>query len=103
MEVKTPLKVTFTWTTAIGRILTRDNFRKCHIIVMVWYCLYKTSGENLDHLFLHRAIARDLGNLVFQMFGLEWVMPKRVVDLLANWKGRVGLRDLKIIWNLIPS
>lgn len=48
--------------------------------------MYKTSSENLDHLFLHRAIVRDLGNLVFQMFGLELVMPKRVVDLLAIGK-----------------
>jgi hypothetical protein len=30
-------------------------------------------------------------------------MLRRVMNLLACWKGRVGLNDFKIIWNLIIS
>jgi hypothetical protein len=37
------------------------------------------------------------------MFGVEWVMPRRVVDLLAFWKGRVNRYDNNILWNAIPS
>jgi hypothetical protein len=46
---------------------------------------------------------RDLWNLVFQMFGVGWVMPRRGSALLACWKGRVNRRDLEIVWNLTPS
>jgi hypothetical protein len=41
--------------------------------------------------------------MVFQMFGVEWVMPRRVVDLLACWNRRVGMNDIIIVWNAIPS
>jgi hypothetical protein len=65
-------------------------------------CIYKKkSGEAPNHLLLHCHIARELWNLFFRMFGVEWIMPKRVVDLLACWKGK-GQRDLKIVWSLIP-
>jgi hypothetical protein len=41
--------------------------------------------------------------MVFQMFGVEWVMPRRVVDLLACWNRRVGRNDVNIVWNDISS
>jgi len=40
--------------------------------------------------------------MVFQMFGVEWVMPRRVVDLLACWNRRVGHNDINIV-STIPS
>ena len=43
----------------------------------------RKGGEILDHLLLHCDNARELWNLVFQMFGVEWVMLGRVVELLA--------------------
>jgi hypothetical protein len=33
--------------------------------------------------------------MVFQLFGVEWVMPRWVVDLLARWKRKVGQNDIK--------
>jgi hypothetical protein len=48
----------------------------------------KKSGETPDHLFLHCDIVGDLWNLVLQMFVVEWVMPRQVVELLACWKRR---------------
>jgi hypothetical protein len=40
--------------------------------------------------------------MVFQMFGLEWVMPKLVMDLLTCWNRRVGQNDINIVWNTTP-
>jgi len=45
-------------------------------------------------------VFRELWIMIFQMFGVEWVMPKRVVDLLVCWYR--GLDEI-IVWNAIPS
>jgi hypothetical protein len=62
----------------------------------------KRSGETPGHL-LHCDVTRDLWIMVFQMFGVEWVMPKRMVDLLTCWKRMVGQNDSNIVWNVISS
>jgi hypothetical protein len=80
-----------------------DNLRKTahHSDRLVLYV--QKEWETPDHLLLHCDIARDLWNLVFRMFGVEWVMPRRVVELLACWKRRFSQNDLNVVWNVIPS
>ena len=46
-------------------------------------CMCKGDGKTIDHLFLHCKVAKEMGDTVFTLFGLTWVMPKRVVDLLS--------------------
>ena len=53
-------------------------------------------GESMDHLFLHCALARELWTLVFSLFGMYWVMPKRLSMFLlvgrVDWGGiRTGI------------
>ena len=43
-------------------------------------CLY--CGETVDHLFLHCEIAYRLWSFVFITFGLSWVIPRLIPDLL---------------------
>jgi hypothetical protein len=62
-----------------------DNLCKRHIIAVDWCCMYKNCGETPDHLLLHWDIVRDLWNSVFRMFGVEWVMPTWVVELLNGF------------------
>ena len=62
----------------------------------------KETGESIDHLFLHCHTARELWALVFSMFGVWWVMPRHVVDLLACWTGRTCRCRAATIWGLIP-
>lgn len=50
----------------------------------------KKSGESVDHLLLHCEIATTLWNDFFTRVGLTWVMPIRVIDLLASWIGLQG-------------
>jgi hypothetical protein len=42
----------------------------------------KKSGESIDHLYCE--VARDLWASIFRLFGIEWVMSQRVVELLAS-------------------
>ena len=62
----------------------------------------KVDGESVDHLFLHCALARELWTMVFRLFGMHWVMPRRVVDVLACWKGRFGRQKNRVIWDVVP-
>ena len=57
----------FMWTTFLGKILTLDNLRKHHIIVINWCCMCKKSGETPDHLF-HHSDQLEQWIMVFQMF-----------------------------------
>jgi hypothetical protein len=45
----------------------------------------KKDEESIDHLLLHRESAQLLWNAFFSRFGLAWVMPRGVVDLLHCW------------------
>ena len=39
-------------------------------------------GESVGHLLLHCEFAHEFWSVVFQMFGIQWVMPEKVVSLL---------------------
>ena len=60
---------------------TMANFRKWNICIAQWCCMCKKSGKSKDHLLLHCVYSSSLWSLVFRLFGLQWVMPKRVVDV----------------------
>jgi hypothetical protein len=75
----------FVWSAALGKILTIDNLRKRHVIVIDRCCMCKRHGESVDHLLLHCEVAGALWNTIFSRFGLSWVMPSRVIDLVACW------------------
>ena len=50
-KAKVPLKVVFfTWTVALGQMLTLDNFRSCKVIVVEWCYMHKKDGDSVDHL-----------------------------------------------------
>ena len=44
-------------------------------MVINWCCMNKRDEETIDHLLMHRPVARELWNLVFSLFGVLWVMP----------------------------
>ena len=57
-QSKVPPRVAFfSWTAALGKILTIDNLRKRHFVVLEWCFICKRCGESVDHLLLHCPIA----------------------------------------------
>jgi hypothetical protein len=88
----------FAWSAALSKI-TLDNLRKQYIIVVDW-C--KKSGEIVNHLLLHCQLASALWNLPSIFFGLAWVMPSKVIDLFACWRGQLGSPQSEAIWKMIP-
>jgi hypothetical protein len=59
----------------------------------------KRSGESVDHLFLYCSMALDLLALVFSMFGMQWVMPRTVLELFSGWLGR---HNSLLVWKMVP-
>uniref|UniRef100_A0A2N9GJ71 Reverse transcriptase zinc-binding domain-containing protein n=1 Tax=Fagus sylvatica TaxID=28930 RepID=A0A2N9GJ71_FAGSY len=47
-KAKVPPRIAFfSWTAALGKLLTIDNLRKHHLIIVDWCCLCKQSGQVL--------------------------------------------------------
>jgi hypothetical protein len=48
-------------------------------------CMRKNSGVTISHLFLHCSVAREIWTFILSIFGIQWVMPKGVMELLSCW------------------
>jgi hypothetical protein len=57
--------------------------------------------ETGEHLLIHCALASDLWSAVLRPFGVCWVFPNSITDLLYGWFNSFGKPD-SIIWNLVP-
>ena len=99
---KAPRRISFfTWTTARGKILTCDNLMRRGHVLAGWCCLCKNHWETGDHLLLHCEFVAALWGFVFSMFGIQWVLPAKVLDMLSGWHNWFGRRS-SVIWNLAP-
>jgi hypothetical protein len=92
----------FLWTAVLGKILTIDNLCKRGLILVDWCCLCKESGESPDHLLLHCKVAQELWDLVFVLFGVQWVTPRTILDLFSSWQGPSGSRMTTMVWRVVP-
>ena len=87
----------FTWVASLGKILRVDNLRKHHIILVSQCRMWKGAGETQYNLLLHYAIAKELCDMVFALFGVQWMIPRRFVDFLSSWRVCFGLLVLPIL------
>ena len=56
----------------------------------------------MEHLLLHCNFSHALWNGVFEVFGIQWVMPKTVSSLLFAWRNWFG-KHLSTVWNMVPA
>jgi hypothetical protein len=99
---KAPPRVAFfVWLAVHSKILTLDNLGRRGLVVVnrCWLC--EMDGESVDHLLIHCAVARDLWNAFFARFGLCWVMPRTVKELLASW-WTAGRTRSAVVWKMVP-
>jgi hypothetical protein len=50
--------------------------------------------KSIDHLILHYEVARELWASIFCFFGVEWVIPRRVIELFSCWRGQLGSQNI---------
>jgi len=86
------------WTAALGKILTHDNLRKRNVVVIEWCCMCKKSEESIEHQLLHCEVTHDLWSYILNLFGVDWVMPRRVLELLTSWGASFGCGPAKEVW-----
>jgi hypothetical protein len=78
----------FAWSSALGKILTMDNLRKKHVIVIDRCCLCKRNRESVDHLLLHCKVHVLYGMISSVTLGCHGLcLIKQLICLLAS--GRV--------------
>ena len=63
-------------------------------------CMCCCNAESVDHLLLFCLIAHSLWMYMLRLFGIDWVMPGSVVDLLFCWYHWLGKHSFNI-WNLV--
>ncbi len=59
----------------------------------------QSSGESIEHILLHCTVARDIWLFVFTLFGVPWVLPKMVVQMLSCWNERFHRHKSFKTWN----
>ena len=91
----------FSWTAALGKILTAENLRHRGIILVNWCCMCKVAEESVEHLLLHCTYARELWDMIFVLFGVHWVMPRSVMALFDCWQGSLGHHQNSVIWRAV--
>jgi hypothetical protein len=102
-RTQAPTRVAFfAWSAALGKIITLNNLRKMHVILVDRCCMCKQNGESVDRLLLHCDVAYALWSALFTHFGMSWVMPRRVIDLFACW-WTSGRPRSAAIWKMVPT
>ena len=54
----------------------------------------------MDHLMLHCEKAHQLWCFFLKSFGVSWVLPRTVLDILFGWWNWLGKHSSEI-WNLV--
>uniref|UniRef100_A0A2N9IH90 Ubiquitin-like domain-containing protein n=1 Tax=Fagus sylvatica TaxID=28930 RepID=A0A2N9IH90_FAGSY len=78
------------------------NLRRRKIVLVSWCCMCKVDGESVDHLLIHCPLVKELlWDTVLTLFGMHWVMPRKVRELLDCWHGGFGQHCHSVIWKAI--
>ena len=54
----------------------------------------------MDHLIIHCSMASALWSWILGVFGISWVLPQTVAELLFSWWNGLG-RHSSDVWNLV--
>ncbi|RVW97835.1 hypothetical protein CK203_021303 [Vitis vinifera] len=98
-----PTKVGFfAWEASWGRVLTQDQLKRRGWILANRCSLCCAEEETINHILVHCSKAKVLWDLVFSLFGVNWVLPSTVRDTPL---GRcVSFKDKKHrkVWRAAP-
>ncbi|RVX00840.1 putative ribonuclease H protein [Vitis vinifera] len=98
-----PPKVAFfAWEASWGKILTLDQLQRRGYSLANRCFLCLAEAETVDHLLLHCVMTRALWNLLFSLFGVEWVLSGTVKETLLGWHGTFMGKIRKKAWQMAP-
>ena len=65
-------------------------------------CMCCCNEESVDYLVIFCPLADSMWMHMLQLFGIDWVMPGSVAELLCCWHHWLGKYNSDI-WNLVPG
>ncbi|RVW58324.1 Regulator of telomere elongation helicase 1 [Vitis vinifera] len=81
-----PTKVGFfAWEASWGKVLTQDQLKRRGWNLANRCFLCCAEEETINHILVHCSKARVLWDLLFSLFGVNWVLPLVVRDTLLGW------------------
>ena len=81
-----PTKVGFfAWEASKGKVLTQDQLKRRGWILANRCFLCCAEEEMINDILIHCPKARVLWDLLFSLFGVNWVLPLTVRDTLLGW------------------
>ena len=92
----------FGWEATWGKALTLDQLQKRGWALANGCYLCQRHEESIDHVLLHCEKARTLWALLFSMFGVQWVLPATVKEMLLGWNGTFVGKKRKGVWRASP-
>ena len=92
----------FAWEATWGKILTLDRLQRRGWQLPNRCFLCGCEEENDNHILLHCIVVKTLWEIVLAIFGVKWVFPKSVKEVLFSWRGSFVGKKRKKIWNSIP-
>ena len=84
-------------------MLTIDNLIRRRQVLVNWCCMCRSDAESIPHLLLHCRVAYHLWTVALALFGMVWVQPGSVVDVLWSWKGESVGSERKKVWSWNPT
>ena len=64
--------------------------------------LCKENEESADHILIHCGMTREFWTLLLSSFGVVWVFPASVRNLLLEWKVKGLGTKKRVVWRLAP-
>ena len=84
-----------------GKILSLDNLKKRGFYITNKCCLYKENEENISHLFLECPFALKIWSMVWEKFGICWVLKENLSQFVENWDSPFYHPKLTLLWRIV--
>ena len=80
-----PSKVSFSvWDASLGKVLIVDQLQRRGWTMVNRCFLCREEEESIDHILLYYSKVRILGDLLFALFGIQWVQLAIVKEALLG-------------------
>ena len=100
---KVPTKILFfAWEATWGKVLTLDRLQKRGWQLPNRCFLCGCEEETVNHILIHCIVVKVLWDMICALFGVQWVFPETVKEVLLSWRGPFVGEKRKKIWKSIP-
>ena len=98
-----PTKVGFfAWEASWGKVLTQNQLKRRGWNLANRCPLCCDEEETINHILIHCSKAKVLWDLLFSLFGVNWVLPFLVRDTLLGWHAPLKDKKHSKVWWAAP-